>query len=68
MKITFNFDQRKSLSSFFNSIAVAWFVALFIPPTITPYFNPLITVTQFVNMLGALYLSLFIIEKEKNEP
>lgn len=62
MKLTFNQEQRKSLSSFFSSLAVAWFVAAFVTPTIEPNVVLLTYAVYISNMLFALYISLVFLE------
>lgn len=64
MRITLNLAQRRSLSTFFNNIAVAWFGAAFITPSIELSFNPLTIIKFLVNMIAALYLSLVFLEDE----
>lgn len=64
MSFVFNPAQRESLSSFFNNIAVAWFVGLFVVPKLTPDFDAL-TVLRFLgNMAGALILSLLFLRED----
>lgn len=65
MKVLLNLEQKKSLSSFFNSLAVGWFLALFATPNIAESFNPLTLVIYLVNMIGALYISLFLLKEAK---
>ena len=62
MKIILNSEQSKSLSSFFNNIAVAWFVAAFVTPNVLAQFYPLNLLLYFANMIGALLLSLLFLK------
>lgn len=56
-----NTKQRESLASFFNSIAVGWFLALFSVPFLGSQI-PLLTMIQLVvNIVGALYISLYFL-------
>lgn len=60
-----NGSQKKALSSFFVSIAVAWFSAIFAVPVFEPQVN-LLTLSRFgINMLGAIYIALFLLKGEK---
>lgn len=65
MKVRLNFEQRKSLSGFFSSLSIAWFIAIFATPSIVKDFNLLTTLMYIVNMIGALYISLWLL-KENN--
>lgn len=55
--------QKQSLSTFFNNIAVAWFVAIFITPTLISNVKLLTIIAYAVNMIVALYLSLFLLKE-----
>ncbi len=62
-----NSFQKEALSSFFNNIAVAWFIAAFITPVISSEIKALTTLQFIVNMMGALYISLFLLKEERYE-
>lgn len=64
MIILLNQDQKKSLSSFFNNVAVAWFVVTFITPAIKPEIGLLTFLVYIVNIIGNIYLSLYLLGKE----
>lgn len=63
MKIEFNFSQRKALSSFFNNIAVAWFIGAFVTPQIVTSLDPLTLLRYLANMVLALYISLLCLKE-----
>lgn len=65
MNINLNTKQRESLSSFFNNIAVAWFVALFVVPKISREFDVLTVIRFIANIIGTLTISLYFLRKEK---
>lgn len=55
MKLILNRSQKESLSDFFNSIAVAWFVALFATPAFNLGNYTLLTLLVYgVTILAAL--------------
>jgi hypothetical protein len=58
----FNIEQRKSLAAFFNSLAVAWFVALFATPSVAKDVSLLTLIQYLVNMLLALFFSLYFLK------
>lgn len=62
MNILLNLSQKKALSNFFSNVAVAWFVALFITPSIRDI-DPLTVLRFIANMVFALYLSLFLLKE-----
>lgn len=65
MKVILNFSQKKSLSSFFNNIAVGWFIAGIVAPSLTLEFD-LLTLTKVIaNILLNLYLSLILLREER---
>lgn len=64
MKLSLNLEQRKVLSSFLNSLAVAWFVAAFITPSLEPEVSALTYLTYIANMVFALYLSIAFLKEE----
>lgn len=64
MQFSLNISQRKALSQFFISIAVAWFVGAFITPQIAPEFGPLTLIRYIGNMFGAILLSLYFLKEE----
>lgn len=64
MSVKLNWEQRKALSSFFISIAVAWFIDAFVSPQISPEFNLLTLIRYLVNMIGALILALMFLKEE----
>jgi len=61
-----NQEQKKSLSSFFTGISVGWFIALFASPNFLSDIKPLTIVSYLVNIIGAIFLSLFVLKEEKN--
>lgn len=67
MKIVFNKNQREGLSSFFNNIAVAWFVGLFVVPRLSGEFDILTVIRFIVNIIGALAISLYFLKEDKND-
>ena len=64
MIILLNLDQKKSLSTFFNNVAVAWFVITFITPAIKPEIGLLTYLVYIVNILSNIYFSLYLLRKE----
>ena len=59
-----NLEQRKSLSLFFNNVAVGWFISGIIAPSLIREFDPLTPLKVIVNILSALYLSLVLVKEE----
>lgn len=64
MEVSLNSSQRKALSSFFNNVAVAWFVGAFVTPQITPEFGPLTILRYLGNMIITLYFAMFLLKEE----
>ena len=62
MVIKLNSEQRKSLASFFNSLAVAWFVAVFATPIIAFDITALTIVRYLVNMVSALVVAHYLLK------
>jgi len=58
-----NQKQKASLSSFFSNIAVGWFTAAFIVVTVSKEVTWLILFKFVVNMMGSLYLSLWLLKE-----
>lgn len=65
LNILLNSSQRKALSQFFNNIAVGWFVAAFVTPNLASQFQLLTLIGYLINMIGALYISLWFINEEE---
>lgn len=64
MKVRLNFEQRKSLSDFFKSLAVAWFAAAFTVPVVDQQYAPLIIIRFLSNMFIALFVSLYLLKED----
>jgi hypothetical protein len=62
-----NTQQRKNLASFFNSLAVAWFVGAFVVPYINFEFTWLILLKYIVNIIADLTISHLLLLEVKNE-
>lgn len=64
-----NMEQRKSLSNFFNGLAVAWAVAVFVGPNVNLSKNLIVSLLTIgiyiVNMVVALGISLYLIREPK---
>lgn len=58
-----NVEQRKALSAFFQSLAVAWFVGAFVVPYVSSEFSLLIFLKYIVNIIVNLTLSLLFLYK-----
>lgn len=67
MILHLNSDQRRNLASFFNSIAVAWFVGAFVVPYLSQEFNWLILCKYIVNIIADLTVSHILLTDIKNE-
>jgi hypothetical protein len=63
MQAFFNQKQKESLASFFSNIAVGWFAAAFIVITVSKDLTWLILFKFVGNMLGSLYLSLWLLKE-----
>jgi len=61
--IQFNISQKQAFSTFFNNLAVAWFVALFASPTIARDINWLTLIQYLVNMFLALFVSIYLLKE-----
>lgn len=59
-----NKKQRESLASFFSSTAVGWFSAAFIVIYVSPQVTWLIFSKFLVNMMGSLYISMWLLKEE----
>ena len=64
MRLVLNQKQREQLSSFFSNIAVGWFSAAFIVIAVSKDMTWLILLKFVGNMLGSLYLSLWLLKEE----
>jgi hypothetical protein len=62
-----NQKQRESLASFFTSIAVGWFTAAFIVVAVSKDLTWLILFKFVGNMMGSLYLSLWLLKENTYE-
>lgn len=63
MKVSLNLEQKKLLSSFFNSIAVAWFIGAFVVPKLSPEFD-LLTLAKYIgNMIIALAIAVYLLKE-----
>lgn len=59
MKFTLNKSQKEGLSDFFNSLAVGWFTAIFLTPTLAPQKSNLLILSLYgASMVVALVISL----------
>ncbi len=58
-------SQKEALSNFFNNIAVAWFIAIFVSPSLASGFSWLTFIAYSFNMIGALYISMALLKEEK---
>lgn len=65
MIVQLNLDQKKSLSGFFNNIAVAWFGATFISPALKSEIAVLTFLSYFANIIISLYISLYLLRKKR---
>jgi len=63
----FNVEQRKTLASFFTSLAVAWYVGVFVVPYLSSDFTGLIIIKYLGNMLVDLIISYILLVGIKNE-
>jgi len=58
MKISLNKSQKLLLSDFFNNVAVAAFIALFLAPDLSPNFNSLTAFKYIANIVVDLVIAL----------
>jgi hypothetical protein len=64
MNTYFNKQQIQQLSSFFSNVAVGWFTAAFIVIVVSKDLTWLILLKFVGNMMGSLYLSLWLLKEE----
>jgi len=62
-----NQKQQESLSSFFSNVAVGWFTAAFIVVSVSKDTTWLILFKFIANMIGSLYISLWLLKERKYE-
>jgi hypothetical protein len=63
MKIKLNQKQREKIASFLMDVSVAWFVGLFVVPSLPETFNALIFCKYLVNMIGTFFFSLWVLKE-----
>jgi len=63
----FNKKQIDQLASFFSNVAVGWFTAAFIVVSVSTDVTWLILLKFVGNMVGSLYLSLWLLKENNYE-
>ena len=59
-RLDLNIEQRKVLSSFFTSLAVGWFSAIFIVQNLDPHLSVLTLIRYIGSMVLALVLAVLL--------
>lgn len=63
MRIRINKRQKEIVSSFFMNISVAWFVGLFVVPTLSASFDVLTFIKYLVNMIGTFTIAVMLVKE-----
>lgn len=63
MRIKLNKKQKEIISSFFMNISVAWFVGLFVVPTLSASFDVLTFIKYLVNMIGTFAIAVMLVKE-----